>query len=107
MIRRLFKGLFDHARYHHETRDMPRWVRRRIYRDLIDLIEEEHQAAELMGLPFPPRLCVVDEVRVAMLRPSDRVALQLDDEMQRARQDEVTERKRRSEARLRTQTDSS
>ena len=103
MIRRFFKGLFDHSRYHHETRDMPKWVRRRIYRDLIDLIEEEHRGAEMMGLPFPPRLCVVDEVRVAMLRPSDRATLNLDDEMRRARRDEETERKRRTEERLRSQ----
>ncbi len=48
-MRNFFKGLLDHARYHHETRDMPAWVRRRMYRELISLIEEEHKATEMLA----------------------------------------------------------
>lgn len=95
------KGLFGRTRYHHETRDMPAWVRRRIYRELISLIEEEHRASELMDLRIPPRLCVVDEVRVAMLTPSDRVRIFADKEMWRAREDEQKLKKQREAERLR------
>ena len=91
-MKRLLRGLFDYARYHHETRQMPGWVRRRIYRDLLDLIDEERKVRELLGLRVQPRLCVVDEVRVAMLRPADRALLNLDEEMRRAREDEREER---------------
>ena len=85
---RLIRGLFDHARYHHHTRRMPGFVRRRIYRELIELMEEEERARKLLDLATEPRLCVVDEGRVAMLRPSDRAAMKLDEQMARAREQE-------------------
>lgn len=94
MLSKFFKGLFDHSRYHHETQDMPAWVRRRIYRDLVVLSEEERHASELLDLPFPPRLCVVDEVRVAMLRPQDREKLNVDSEMRRARKQQKKAREK-------------
>lgn len=104
-MRNFFKGLLDHARYHHETRDMPAWVRRRMYRELISLIEEEHKATEMLDLPLPPRLCVVDENRVAMLRPSDRTLLISDKEMRRAREDEQRDKQRQQSRRLRETQD--
>ncbi|MDX1442262.1 MAG: hypothetical protein R3270_00650 [Gammaproteobacteria bacterium] len=98
-MKRLLRGLFDHARYHHETRDMPAWVRRRLYRELLDLDEEERKVQEMLDLDVQPRLCVVDEVRVAMLRPKDRALLNVDAEMARAREDEREEKRERQEAR--------
>jgi hypothetical protein len=88
---KLLRGLFDHSRRHHDTREMPAWVRRRLYRHLIDLMEEEERVRRVLDLPVAPRLSVVDEVRVAMLAPRDRAALRRDEEMQRAREDERDE----------------
>lgn len=105
-MKKFFKGLFKRTRYHHETRDMPPWVRRRMYRELIQLIQEEHQVSEMLNLPIPPRLCVVDEVRVAMLRPNDRAMLLSDHEMQRAREDALKERQRKESERLRSSSKS-
>lgn len=73
----------------------------RMYRELISLIEEEHRATEMLDLPLPPRLCVVDEVRVAMLRPSDRTLLLSDKEMRRAREDAQRDKQRQESRRLR------
>lgn len=89
---RAIRGLFDHARYHHKTRRMPAFVRRRIYRHLIDVTREEHRAAEMLALDVRPRLCIVDEGRVAMLRPTDREQMQLDAQMHRAREEEARTR---------------
>jgi hypothetical protein len=93
-MKQFLRGLFDHSRYHHGTRDMPRWVRRRFYRELIFLTQEEQRVTELMGLEVRPRLCLVDEVRVAILRPGDRIMLNLDEEMQRAQDDEAKRHER-------------
>lgn len=91
---RLIRGLFDHARYHHKARRMPAFVRRRIYRELIELMEEEERARKLLDLATEPRLCVVDEGRVAMLRPGDRAGMKLDKQMLLARQEEAEEKTR-------------
>lgn len=88
---KLIRGLFDHARYHHETRKMPGYVRRRIYRQLIDLLEEEERVRKMLDLDTEPRLCVVDEGRVAMLRPGDRASLKQDKQMLLARREERDE----------------
>ncbi|WP_404363277.1 hypothetical protein [Marinobacter sp.] len=98
-MKRFFKGLFDHARYHHRTGEMPGWVRRRLYRNLLDLLEEERHVTQLMNLDVKPRLCVVDETRVAMLRPADRAMLNLDEEMRRAMEDEVEREREQKRAR--------
>lgn len=80
------KGLFDHARFHHKTREMPAWVRRRMYRELLAVVDEERHAAEIMGLKVQPRLCLVDETRVAILRPGDRAQLKLDEQLAQVRE---------------------
>ncbi|MHB0775056.1 hypothetical protein [Halomonas sp. WWR20] len=91
---KLFRGLFRHVRLHHKPQDMPPWVRKRLYDSLLRLMEEENEAQKLLSIPIKPRLCVVDEERVAMLRPSDRKLLNLDDQMQRAREDKQNEDKK-------------
>lgn len=90
---RLLKGLFDHARGHNRTSEMPGWIRRRIYRQLLSLLEEEQKIKQLLDLPIEPRLSVVDEERVAMLRPADRQYLGLDKELQNAREQLAAEKR--------------
>ena len=51
-----------------------------MYDHLVRLIEEEKQVQEMLNLPVRPRLSVVDESRVAILRPSHREELELDDQ---------------------------
>lgn len=86
------RGLFDHASNHHAVTEMPARIRRRMYRALLDLVDEEERVRQLLDLPIPPRLSVVDEDRVAILRPAARQNLGLDaeyrlatDERERAR----------------------
>lgn len=90
-MNRWLKGLFDHARFHHKTREMPSWVRRRMYRELLAVVDEERRAGEMMGLVHEPRLCLVDEVRVAILRPGDRAQLKLDEQLAQVREAERTQ----------------
>ncbi|WP_106475751.1 hypothetical protein [Phytohalomonas tamaricis] len=84
---KIFKGLFKRVRLHHKPQEMPPWVRKRLYDNLLALIEEENKAWELLQISVKPRLCIIDEERVVMLRPSDRKRLNLDEQMQRARED--------------------
>lgn len=102
------KGLFSRlrrrrARMHRKAEDLPRWIRKRMYRELLAVRDQEQRMMELLELPVPPRLSVVDEERVAMLRPADRDLLGLDQMMQEAREEireeEAERRERRGERR--------
>lgn len=84
---KLLKGLFSHGRLHHKPQDMPPWVRKRLYDNLLQLMEEEQEMQRLLALPIKPRLCIVDEERVVMIRPYNRSQLNLDEQMRRARED--------------------
>lgn len=88
---KLFKGLFSHERLHHKPQDMPPWVRKRLYGHLLHLMEEEQEMQRLLQLPLKPRLCIVDEERVAMIRPYNRSQLNLDEQMRRAREERQDE----------------
>jgi hypothetical protein len=73
-------------RYHRETRRLPRRFRARIYHELLELREEERAMQNLLRLPVRPRLSVVDEENIALLRPIDRVGLGLDQALADARE---------------------
>ena len=73
------------ARYHRETRELPRQVRARIYRELLELREEERAVQAMLRLPVRPRISVVDEENIALLRPADRLGLGVDEALSDAR----------------------
>lgn len=75
----LFGRLAARARYHREARDLPRRSRTRIYRELLELREEERAMQSLLRLPVRPRISVVDEENIALLRPADRLGLGVDE----------------------------
>jgi len=56
-----------------------------MYRHLLTLEEEEGRMKELLKLLVQPRLSVVDEERVTILRPRDRVHLADDPQMREAK----------------------
>jgi hypothetical protein len=74
------------ARYHRETRELPRPVRARIYRELLELREEERAVQAMLRLPVRPRISVVDEENIALLRPADRLGLGVDEALADARE---------------------
>mgnify|MGYP006299742375 FL=1 len=74
------------ARYHRETRELPRQVRARIYRELLELREEERAVQAMLRLPVRPRISVVDEENIALLRPADRLGLGVDEALSDARE---------------------
>ncbi|MCG7599901.1 hypothetical protein MHM84_08885 [Halomonas sp. McH1-25] len=88
---KLFKGLFSHVRLHRKPQDMPPWVRKRLYDNLLHLMEDEQEIQRLLQLPIKPRLCIVDEERVAMIRPYNRNQLNLDEQMRKAREEKQGE----------------
>jgi hypothetical protein len=82
----LFGRLTARARYHREARELPRKLRARICRELLELREEERAVQSLLGLPVHPRISVVDEENIALLRPGDRVNLGVDEALADARE---------------------
>lgn len=72
---------------HRKPDDIPPWMRKRLYVSLLHLLEEEQYEKELLNLPVKPRLCVVDEERVVMIRPGDRKEIHMDEQMQQAREE--------------------
>ena len=58
-----------------------------MYQHLLTLEEEEGRMKELLNLLIEPRLSVVDEERVTILRPRDRVHLADDPQMRGAKDD--------------------
>lgn len=69
----------DRRRTHGRAEEQPAGVRRRIGEELAALRREERAIAALLGLPVRPRLFVVDEETVSLLRPADRGALEPED----------------------------
>lgn len=55
-----------------------------MYQHLLTLMEEEARAKRLLNLAVEPRLSVVDEERVAILRPRDRAGVVDDPQMRSA-----------------------
>ncbi|GHB09164.1 hypothetical protein [Modicisalibacter luteus] len=88
---KLLEGLFSHVRLHRKPQDMPPWVRKRLYDNLLHLMEEEQEMQRLLQLPIKPRLCIVDEERVVMIRPYNRNQLNLDEQMRRAREEKQSQ----------------
>lgn len=86
MRRGFLARLVERARTHRETRAMPRRIRTRIYRELLELREDERAVQQLLDLPIRPRISVVDEESIAVLRPSDRLGLGVDDALSEARE---------------------
>jgi len=82
----LFGRLSARARYHRETRELPRRVRARIDGELLELREEERAMQSLLRLPVRPRISVVDEENIALLRPADRLRLGVDEAFADARE---------------------
>lgn len=62
-------------------------ARRRMYEHLLALVEEEERVKDLLNLPTPARLSVVDEERVTVLQPRDRTEALSDVEMRKAEQE--------------------
>jgi hypothetical protein len=79
------KNLFRWPSEHAEVRSLGAKDRRRIYQHLLALEAEERRAKELLNLLVEPRLSVVDEERVTILRPRDRVNLADDPQMREAK----------------------
>lgn len=92
MILGPLRRLTARARYHRETRELPRRIRRRIYRELLELREEERAMQQLLELPVRPRISVVDEENIALLRPGDRLGLGVDEALSDARAEREHER---------------
>lgn len=88
-------GIFTKAlrrkHIHRKPDEVPPWVRKRLYFSLLHLREEEQYEKELLNLPLKPRLCVVDEERVVMIRPVDRKAIHMDEQMRQAREEKKEE----------------
>lgn len=74
-------------------------MRKRLYFSLLHLLEEEQYEKELLNLSIKPRLCVVDEEQVVMIRPVDRKELHVDDEMRQARAEKREESEAQKERR--------
>jgi hypothetical protein len=74
------------TRCHRETRSLPRPLRARIYRELLELREEERAMQEMLRLPVRPRISVVDGENIALLRPADRLGLGVDAALADARE---------------------
>jgi hypothetical protein len=87
----LIRRLFDRLRYHRETRELPRGARTRIYRELLALREEERAIQAMLRLPVRPRISVVDEENIALLRPSDRLRVGVDEALSDAREQRANE----------------
>jgi len=71
---------------------MPRGVRRRIYRELLELREEERAMQEMLKLPVRQRISVVDEENIVLLRPRDRSGLGVDEALVEAREQRAADK---------------
>lgn len=69
---RHISNMFRHRRRHRKGQSMPDYIKRRMYRHLLDLLDQEAEVARMLDLDVPPRLSVVDEECVAIIRPGDR-----------------------------------
>ena len=65
-------NMFRHRPRHRKGHDTPEYIRRRMYRQLIDLLDQEAEVARMLDLDVSPRISVVDEEYVAIIRASDR-----------------------------------
>jgi hypothetical protein len=65
-------NIFRHPGRHRKGQDMPGYIQRRMYRQLIDLLEQEAEVARMLDLDVSPRISVVDEEYVAIIRARDR-----------------------------------
>lgn len=63
---------FSRAQRHRRMADLKPGARRQLYSELIDVIDEEERMRQMLDLPTAPRLSVVDEMRVAIVRSADR-----------------------------------
>jgi hypothetical protein len=93
----IFKHPLKRKHVHRKPEEVPPWVRRRLYFSLLHLQEEERYEKELLNLPIKPRLCVVDEERVIMIRPIDRKEIHMDEQMRQAREERKEETQTRNE----------
>lgn len=65
-------NLFRRRRHHDRAQTQPQRVRKQLYQELLAVEQEEEAVRDLLRLPFAPRLSIVDEERVAIMRPADR-----------------------------------
>lgn len=94
----IFKKRFLKRKHiHRKPEEVPPWVRKRLYFSLLHLLEEEQYEKELLKLPIKPRLCVVDEERVVMIRPVDRKEIHMDEQMRQAREERKEEAESKKE----------
>jgi len=63
---------------------LPRRVRARIYRELLELRAEERAMQDMLRLPVRPRVSVLDEENIALLRPADRLGFGRDEALSHA-----------------------
>lgn len=96
---KFFKRNLKRKHIHRKPEEVPPWVRKRLYFSLLHLLEEEQYEKELLNLSIKPRLCVVDEEQVVMIRPVDRKELHVDDEMRQARAEKREESEAQKERR--------
>lgn len=81
-------------RQHKKMKDVPAWIRKPIYEELLALKEEEKKMQEALDLCCAPRLSVVDEQNVVMLLPKDRDKHNLDKVMKKAIEERVKEKEK-------------
>jgi hypothetical protein len=89
----LLKKIFSRNSEQQKPPETPGWVRKPFYEELLNLSEEEIKMQELLELPYPPRLIVVDESHRVLLRPQDRDQIGLDDKMNEAFSDHEQRKK--------------
>lgn len=78
MKNNLVRQFFSRIKGHRRITELKPGARRQIYSELIDVVGEEEKMRETMGLAATPRLSVVDEMRVAIVRPADRLMARQD-----------------------------
>jgi hypothetical protein len=81
---RFFHGVLKLPSQHNDVSSLGARERRRMYQHLLTLMDEESHVKELLHLPVEPRLSVVDEERVTILRPRDRAGVVDDPQMRNA-----------------------
>ena len=85
----IVEKLLKHENRHRNPNEVSKRARRRLYTSLLYVQEEERYAMELLNLPIRPRLSVIDEELVVMIKPIDRKDIRMDEQMHKAREEKM------------------
>lgn len=77
----MLKNWFHGIRKHNDPDETQNFVKKELYRELLDLLKAENEIQAALELPIKPELTIVDETHLVLLSPNDRKNLGLDKEM--------------------------